>query len=212
MECVANYMWNMKPNESKPIPTTCIESNKRIFNQCNVIHPDEITALAMNTPKLQDLWGSIPHWIIKADLGRLLYIYTYGNFYLDVDCQIAPKFQTVQVNKMILFIEKIVNSVNELGPRECKNPMNALRVANYAFGTTTRNHPFLKEVIDECITRLQWLVESNTTPSELDILWVCGPDVITTVYHRSKNNYSDIVLLDTSYASHFCYGSWRGPA
>jgi hypothetical protein len=205
---VANYMWNMRPNERKPIPRDCINHNLTMMPKHYVIHPEEINSLARDTPILNELWDKIPHWVTKADLGRLLYIYNHGQFYFDVDCIVKKALP--DTNKMIVFTETILRDVSELGPRECKNPENVLRVANYAFGTTTVKHPFLKEVIDECISRLSWLVNSNIKPSETDILWVCGPDVITTVYHRSKHNYSDLLLLDKSYLSHLCYGSWRG--
>ena len=208
-ELVANYMWRMRPNERKPIPRECIERNLTMMPKHYIIHPEEINSLAKETPILNELWDKIPHWIIKADLGRLLYIYNRGNFYLDVDCLVQKKLDTVHANKMVLFTETIVSGVDQLGPRECKNPENVLRVANYAFGTTIVKHPFLKEVIDECISRISWLIHSNMTPLDTDILWVCGPDVITTVYHRSHKNYSDILLLDQSYLSHLCYGSWR---
>lgn len=209
-ELVANYMWRMRPNERKPIPRECIERNFTMMSKHYIIHPEEINSLAKETPILNELWDKIPHWIIKADLGRLLYIYNRGGFYFDVDCLIRKKLDTVHGNKMVLFTEMIVSSVDALGPRVCKNPENVLRVANYAFGTTVVKHPFLKEVIDECITRLSWIIHTNVSPADFDILWVCGPDVITTVYHRSRKNYSDILLLDQSYLSHLCYGSWRG--
>ena len=44
--------------------------------------------------------------------------------------------------------------------------------------------------------------------SHTDILWVCGPDTITTIFHKSKKKYDDILLLDNSYLNHKRYGSW----
>jgi hypothetical protein len=110
---------------------------------------------------------------------------------------------------MVVFTEHVCKSVNELGPRECKHPDNVVRIANFCFGSSTVQHPFLKEVIEECIRRLtQILFEKNTKLSQRDVLWMCGPDVITTIYHRSKHKY-DITLYDTTYLQHKCYGSWR---
>jgi hypothetical protein len=101
--------------------------------------------------------------------------------------------------------------VDHLGSRECKHPDNVVRIANYAFGSKMKHHPFLKEVIEECIERMGqlFLVENNQNVNSQDILWVCGPDVITTVYHRSKHNYTDVFLYDQTYLQHKCYGSWR---
>lgn len=111
---------------------------------------------------------------------------------------------------MFLFTEKTMESVNQLGPRECKNPENILRISNYFFGTSIKKHPFLKEVINECINRLEQIliIEKNTNLSWRDILWTCGPDVITTIYHKSRSKYN-ILLFDSSTIKHYCYSSWR---
>ncbi|HNV83107.1 MAG TPA: glycosyltransferase [Arenimonas sp.] len=207
---IANYMWNFKPSEKSPVPATCIDSNKNFFCETNILSPGDIEPLVKHYPRLEKLWGRIPHWIIKADLGRLLHIYFHGNFYFDIDCRIRKNIPLKSGNFLILFTEMIVKHVNKLGPRECKNPENVLRIANYAFGTNVIRHPFLEEVILECIERLAFLIDSD--PSDLhqtDILWVCGPDVITSIYHKAGHRYPDLVLLDTSYLSHLCHGSWR---
>jgi len=152
----------------------------------------------------------IPNCVSKSVSGGLVYIYFHANFYFDIDCRIRKNIPLKSGNFLVLFTEMIVKDVNRLGPRECKNPENVLRIANYAFGTNVVRHPFLDEVILECIERLAFFIDSD--PSELhqtDILWVCGPDVITSLYHKSKRLYPDIVLLDTSYLSHLCHGSWR---
>ncbi len=209
-DCTANYMWNFKPGEKAPIPTACIDHNRSFFGKTNIVSPADIELLASHYPGLVELWHRIPHWIIKADLGRLLYIYFNGNFYFDVDCKIRKQIPVSSDGFMVLFTETILKNVNKLGPRECKNPENVLRVANYAFGTNVVKHPFLNDVILECIKRLGILIDSNSSElSQQDILWVCGPDVITTIYHESGQSHSDLVLLDTSYLSHLCHGSWR---
>ena len=206
----ANYMWAFKPGEQIPIPMTCIDNNKNFFDTTNIVAPADIHLLTKHYPDLDQLWNKIPHWIIKADLGRLLYIYFYGNFYFDVDCKIIKNIPVHSASFMILFTEIILKNVNRLGPRECKNPENVLRVANYAFGTNVIKHPFLNEVILECISRLESLVNAKLSKlSQQDILWVCGPDVITTIYHKFKDAHPDLILLDTSYLSHLCHGSWR---
>jgi len=206
----ANYLWNFKPSENKPVPTACIEHNKKFYAQKNILSPDDIEPLTRQFPELEKLWEKIPHWIIKADLGRLLYIYFYGNFYFDVDCKIRKRIPVKSDGFLVLFTEMILKDVNKLGPRECKNPENVLRVANYAFGTNVIRHPFLNEVILECINRLGFLLKSEYGQlSQADILWVCGPDVITSIYHKSKDLHPDLILLDTSYLSHLCHGSWR---
>jgi hypothetical protein len=115
--------------------------------------------------------------------------------YIDSDCVIRKHIPTSPV---VLFTEKTV-PLYQLGPREKKY---SVRVANYAFASEPQ-HPFLKEVILECIRRLTLLKSIMHS----DILWVCGPDVITTVYHETL--HKDIALLDSTYLNHLMMGSWR---
>jgi mannosyltransferase OCH1-like enzyme len=203
-------MWNFKPLEKNNINNDVIDHNLKYINSYQIITPTILEEILNNNifPELLELYNKIPHWVIKADLGRLLLIYFYSGIYSDVDCFINKNFKD---NNIILFTEHICNSVNDLGPRECKNPDNVVRISNYFFGSKVKEHPFLKEVIEECLLRLKQLlnIENKTNLNYQDILWVCGPDVITTVYHRSKHNYNDITLYDNSYLSHKCYGSWR---
>lgn len=212
------YMWNFKPNERSGIPMDCIRQNKHFIPEHTIVTPHDILPILSSFPGLPELWAKIPdtHWVIKADLGRLLYIYKHGGFYLDMDCvirtnpfnHINPKNQ-----RMILFTEFTV-SLDQLGPRECKNPRNALRVANFAFATNYKRHPFLESCIRECIRRLTYLFQLNLEKwAETDILWVCGPDVITTMYHAQASDETEtdtsICLMERGYLQHLGYGSWR---
>uniref|UniRef100_A0A6C0BA42 Glycosyltransferase n=1 Tax=viral metagenome TaxID=1070528 RepID=A0A6C0BA42_9ZZZZ len=203
-----HYMWNFKPNERHPFPKDAIDTNSKYISNYLIHTPDNINILIKNNifPELEELYYQIPHWVIHVDLLRLLIIYFNGGFYCDADCFIQKKWKTTS---MVVFTEYICKSVNELGLRECKNPENVVRIANYCFGTNTLHHPFLKEVIEECIVRLKYIIsEKNIKISRKDILWICGPDVITTVYHRSKHKY-DISLYDKTYLQHMQYASWR---
>jgi len=65
--------------------------------------------------------------------------------------------------------------------------------------------------------RLEYLFQLNLEQwEETDILWVCGPDVITTMYHAQFGDDgsdadadSSIRLIDQGYLQHWGYGSWR---
>jgi mannosyltransferase OCH1-like enzyme len=212
-----NYMWYFKKGEVNEPPQKIINHNRNFIQEYSILSPKHIEPLCIKySPELSNIWEKIPHWVIKADLGRLLYIYFNSDFYFDADCIIQKDFMNLfnsNPNKnVILFIETIVNSVDCLGPLECKNPDNVIRIANYAFGTKTKKHPFIKEVIDECIRRINILLGKYSpynTLTHRDILWVCGPDVITTIYHKNKSLYPEIILLDTSYVKNMQFGSWR---
>jgi mannosyltransferase OCH1-like enzyme len=194
-------MWNMNPNETKVPNKSLFQENAKIIPNYKIIGPSDILPLVQQfSNELYDMWEKIPHWVIQADLGRLLYIYYNGGMYLDCDCLIQKKINSS--SSVVLFTESIV-PINKLGPLECKHPDNKVRIANYAF-ISNKQHPFLKNVITECIRRLHLLPSKIT---HADILWVCGPDVITSVYHLQKPY--DVELLDQSYLTHYRCGSWR---
>jgi len=207
-------MWNFKPNEKQPEPPIDTINHNTLFFKNNIIVRPPAINLDHHDPlfvEIKSLWNLIPHWVIKADLGRLMHIYLNGNLYLDVDCYIIKNILNKNNDddgKAILFTEKIANNVNCLGPRECKNPENVLRVANYAFGSNVKQHPFFRTVIEECLVRLKKLIFNFNKITQEDILWVCGPDVITSVYHKYSNK-NEIHLFDNTYLKHYCLGSWR---
>jgi len=208
-------MWKFKPNEKNQIQRNVVENNLKFIKKFKVVRPELLEKIINNNyifHELQELYNIIPNWVVKTDLGRLLIIYFNGGLYSDSDCFIEKKFNIHSFEKnVILFTEAICNSVDDLGPRECKNPENVLRVANFCFGSKKIKHPFFKEVINECLHRLKQLliIEGKTELDHFDILWVCGPDVITSVYHNSKTKYNDIFLYDNAFLNHKCYGSWR---
>ena len=191
------YMWNMNPQETRLPNEKVFQHNAKYVPDYKLIGPKEINPLLPLFPDIQRQWDTIPHWVIKADIARLLYIYEYGGVYLDCDClveQPLPKEPWVCVEKVI--------PVHLLGPKESKHPSHAMRIANYAFGFP-RHHPLLKEALEECARRLP---QADVTAE--NILWVCGPDVMTTVYHRHQEK-SKIALLNHAYIKHLAVGSWR---
>ena len=207
----AVYMWNMKPGEKSPIPFKNIIKNNQFFNEI-IIGPKEVDDLVfqMNDKRLQELWNKTPWWIVKADLGRLLFVYLNGGFYFDVDCRVKKNFLSKIDCNIVLFVEKKLASVSKLGPRENKSENRKLRIANYAFGAGVKKHPFLKEVINECLNRLsQILNETQGEITDLDVVWICGPDVVTSIYHDFKDQYKDILLLEKNNLKHQSFGGWR---
>ena len=216
LNCI--YMWGMKKNETQPIPTECINKNK-IYVDHKIIGYNEIYNLVKKypNPNFIKIWSNIPKWIIQADLGRLLYIYYNGGFYFDVDCEIKkdikPLINSKNFNNMnkntVLFTEFMLKSTNNLGKREKKNDKYKHRIANYGFGSKIKKNNFYKKCIDECIRRLQILYKENknTKLEQGDILWVCGPDVITNIYHDNKKD--DIILLEKNVLINKNFGSWH---
>lgn len=207
----AFYMWGMKPDESKPCPMQNIENNKK-YIPGKVIGPKEIEPLLSQypNPELAKIWPQIPKWIVKADLGRLVYLYFNGGFYFDIDCKINKNFLNDINKETILFTEFILESTDKLGPREIKDEAHKLRIANYAMGSTIKNNKFYQKCIEECIRRLKTVLSEGKEIDNTDVLWVCGPDVITTVYHQlNKNEKSNILLLPEKVVENQGFGSWR---
>lgn len=211
-----NYLWGLKPaDQNAPVPMQAVVHNNQLPEfDYKVLGPKNVEGLANQySTELGRLWHQIPHWVIKADLARLLWVYYEGGFYFDIDCFVQKDFTPfVPDSGVLLFLEKVCSSVDELGPLECKNPENVVRIANYAFGATQKEHPFIKRVIEECLRRLILLIDIKPVSevSQLDVLWVCGPDVITSVYHATKQEFSrNVSLLDNGFLEHRCYGAWR---
>jgi mannosyltransferase OCH1-like enzyme len=210
-----HYLWEFCPGETSKIPVDTLTQNSGYIPEYQIQTPTTIMVLFSKLPWTQPFTRMISldlPWIIWSDLGRLLCIYHYGGLYLDADCEIVTSFSnSVADDVMVVFTEKVCNSIDDLGRRECKNPENVVRVANYAFGSTKPHHPFLKLVILECLRRLTELIGQKHPNylTQVDVLWVCGPDVITTIYHQYCKTHSDILLLPVGHLSHREAGSWR---
>ena len=99
-------------------PKKNITKNERFF-KTKIVGPNEINSLvkAINNPGLSYFWNKIPWWIVKADLGRLLYVYVNGGFYFDADCLVKKNFLKSVEDNMVLFVEKKLRSTNKLGSR-----------------------------------------------------------------------------------------------
>jgi mannosyltransferase OCH1-like enzyme len=82
------YMWGFKPREMNSFPKDVIQNNKRFISNHKIIFQDDIQPFIKDNtfPKLSKLAERIPHWVIEADLGRLLQIYFHGGVYFDADC------------------------------------------------------------------------------------------------------------------------------
>jgi len=237
-------MWGMRPGETQPMPEAALHHNAPLFEASAVVNPAEVERLALGgagIPGLAELWPRIPRWVIRADLGRLLFVYAHGGFYCDVDCELqrplpplsplsplsplpSPPLPSGEQPACAVVIVECHVLLDTLGPRECKDPAHTLRVANFAFGASAPRNPFIRAVLDECVRRLAELLddaEADGDVSDLDIIWVCGPDVITTVYHRrahvlgmlglsAQEANAAVLLLDKSAAQHKAHGAWRG--
>ena len=199
------YLWYFKPGEKNKIHPLVLDHNAKFAKTHEIVGPDEILALLhRHNPAVVDVYTRLPKWVVKSDFARLALIYYKGGVYSDADCLIRKLPAPPPNAKVILFTEKICKSLDELGPKELKAPDSVVRVANYFF-IGAKGHPFFKDCLEECVRRASMI---SALITEQDILWVCGPDVITTMYHKLKHKYPDVYLHDTSYLHHMHEGGW----
>ena len=199
------YMWGFKPNEKRKIPNQFFYHNSKcIPYNIQIIKPIDCNNIVSNYSKqLYTLWNKIPRWIMKADIMRLLYVYTYGGFYLDIDVRLS---KYIIPNTIDLFVEN--HDMNTNNSIDRINKAQKLRIANYAFGSLYPKNSFFKKCIDLAYQRIELLLHQNTIITDNDVLWASGPDVITNIYHTYKDDY-DIQLHDILSIRHYQYGSWR---
>jgi mannosyltransferase OCH1-like enzyme len=171
--------------------------------------------LSREFPSLLPLYDEYPFDIQRVDLFRVVVVYGSGGFYMDLDIDCHEPLDQLCESRCVLGEEKTLSPEEtcRLGHRD------SLRVANYMFGSEPR-YPFWLEVLNEMRCRAD-----RTIVSENDILESTGPGLWTTVYHRVKDHYPDLLLLRNdrlicgecatkscqfgAFASHLHAGSWR---
>jgi hypothetical protein len=207
-------LWHFKPGETSPFPRSFEAHNGPFIEDLRVLGPNDFEAGFL--PRLgefrsiQRRWHQISPWVVKTDLARLACVYLDGGFYFDSDCLITRNLPSTEADEAVLFVESVIPWFVPLGlilgEREDKSPSRRTRVANYGFGAVQPLHSFFRACLRECERRLEAL--DYTSRSDADTLWLCGPDVPTTVYHRAAGAHK-VRLLEKKYLRHLAAGSWR---
>ena len=149
--------------------------------------------------------------IMKYDIMRYLIVYCCGGTYLDADIVLKKSLANITA-KECFFIENIVPlSRNNPGYHEpirkgvLEHP---IRISNYAFSSKPYN-PIFMEFLAEVRRRMY---VQPAPKSDYDVLYLTGPDVVTTVIHAMKKVISiNIVskLVSNGILEHTCAGEWR---
>lgn len=209
--------------KDKKLPSLFKRNRKRLID----LHPlwsiriyddqDAEKIIATHFPSILKIYKSYPHGIQRADIFRIVAIYVFGGFYMDMDVRCLKNLDTLCNNSLVLGEEKTVTESNRLK----LNMEYSLRIANFMFGSIP-GHPFWLDLIETAIERSR-----NTTLSESDIMVSTGPGLISDVYHLKKHLYHDINLIKNEdrnclkncsdvpschfgdYASHLHVGTWR---
>lgn len=149
--------------------------------------------------------------IMKYDIMRYLIVYHCGGTYLDADIVLKKSLANITANECF-FIENII-------PLSRRNPgyyepirkgqlEHPIRIANYAFSSKARNPIFLEFLAE--IRRRMYI--QPVPKRDYDVLYLTGPDVVTTVIHAAKKTISINViskLVSNSIVQHTGAGEWR---
>lgn len=210
-------------NEHKEIP----EIFKKTYDRIKSFHPswnitlyddnDARQILTEHLPYLLPTYNKLNHKIQQADFIRLVLVYLYGGFYMDLDMYCLKPLDDLAKYKVVLGEEKMmsIEDRNRLGLK------HELRVANYMFGGQPKQDYYLKLI--------EKFVQQADEPiyNQEDILEITGPGMFTNFYHDNKDKYPEVLLLRNfhlkcmqpyhneiachfgDYAAHLHMGTWR---
>lgn len=149
--------------------------------------------------------------VMKYDIMRYLIVYHCGGTYLDADIVLKKSMENIMANECF-FIENIVpvnrNNPGHYQPIRKGILEHPIRIANYAFSSKPKN-PIFIEILAEVKRRMY--IQPNPK-CDYDILYLTGPDVVTTVIHEIKKIIPINIIskpVSNSIIEHTCAGEWR---
>lgn len=160
----------------------------------------------INYPEFIDYFDSFQYNIQKYDFFRLLAVYHFGGFYIDIDVEIhLPLNNLCQLDCVF--------------PKELKNELKTESdipwvIGNYCFGAS-KNNDFIWECIKGIIQH-QKLDDIEKDNYEKYILHSTGPVHISRTFFRNK--FENIVCIETEpflpyrfgdYGIHHMEGHWK---
>ena len=166
--------------------------------------------LVQQYPEYEGIYSAANN-IMKYDIMRYLIVYHCGGSYLDADIVLKKSLANINANECF-FIENIVPlSRNNPGYYEPirKGVLELpIRIANYAFSSKPKNPIFLEFLAE---IRRRMFVQ-RAPKRDYDVLYLTGPDVVTSVIHAVKKTMTINVvskLVSNSIIEHTCAGEWR---
>lgn len=164
-------------------------------------------------PELAPTYRAYQRPVQRADLLRYLLLYHYGGFYADLDIVCRQSLSSLLQDQPSM----VVQVETTLTPERCREigqgqPIRQgraeleLRIANYFLGCRAGD-PIMGEVI-------QLVQERSHLPirCDYDVLYTTGPDVVSEVIHRRREQPGLKILSlaqAESFVRHDCCGSWR---
>lgn len=172
--------------------------------------------VAKQFPVLLPIYDSFTTNVQRADMFRVVTVYSHGGVYVDLDVECLQPLDGLCEYNCVLSEEKTLNwgEAREFGHE------HTLRVANYMFASEP-NHLFMLHLLLRMTERCR-----RPVTREEDVLESTGPGLMTDSYHACKDKLRDIVLLRNidricpagcgrvschfgNYARHYHVGSWR---
>jgi mannosyltransferase OCH1-like enzyme len=169
--------------------------------------------IVMNSfPKYFDKFAAIRRGVVKADIARCVYLYSFGGVYIDTDYKILRPID-----------EEILQYHCVLPVSRSEDPLSPyFRVCNSVMASDAR-HPFWEEFLAQIFS-----VPNLEDLPEKVVEKVTGPEGLTKFYLDNRSRFPDIFVpprkffhpqikykglsYDRSYPSygaHLCWGSWR---
>ena len=173
---------------------------------------DNLALVKDRFPHLLDSYNLLMYDIMRADIIRVMYMFIYGGYYLDMDYELFTPFDTT------------ISDTELLLPLTRKSG-NKVRIGNSIFGSSS-GHLFWKDVLDDF---------GRNPPvkkffNKFEVLKLTGPDFISDVYFKApykykgtlveknvfhpnnsltkKKNYKIFLKQGGSRGIHHCHGSW----
>lgn len=172
--------------------------------------------LVSHMPEILALYDGYSLDVQRTDLFRIVVVYLFGGFYLDLDMLCLKSIDPLCEYSLVLGEEKT------LSDEQCKELgiVHPLRIANYMFGSIA-GHGFWLEVIKGFFK-----YADTKIVTENDVLNSTGPGLVTDIYHHNKNAFDDLMLIKNNglnclkacgsnschfgdYAVHYHLGMWR---
>lgn len=174
-------------------------------------------------PELLPIYNAYPHYVQKADLFRIILVYVYGGFYLDLDMICLKPLDELIQYKLVLPEERYV----QRGKKHIYEKLDGIRIkhnlrlGNYMFGGIPQ-HKFWLYYFKEAIKK-----SSQKIKHEGDVLETTGPGLLTNVYHKYNKQFPELYLLKNldrkclnpnhneischfgNFAAHMHTGTWR---
>ncbi|MGF7081413.1 glycosyltransferase family 32 protein [Mucilaginibacter sp. UYCu711] len=210
-------------NKNEPYPQIfqkCIARIKRLHPKWEIrfYNQDDAEKIISNEmPFFKPIYDNYHHTVQKADVLRVILVYLFGGFYLDMDMLCIKPLDDLRRFTLVLSEEKtLTKSVcKKLGLKE------RLRVANYMFGSVPK-HPFWLKYLQSAA-----MLSTIAIKTENDILESTGPGLLSNLFSKLKYIFPEIVLLNNhdrqcltsghrqiachfgNYAAHLHRGTWR---